>query len=1185
MKNLPPLKQILQSACAWIFWLLPLAGFPLAFARLTGRKIPLFGMVQLVSFPELALISLAIIALNFNRLKIFLQQSEVLRLSAWASTCVVVAGIIQQFLYGGSAEHLWHAFFYASTPLAAAAIAPELRRILPKAAPLCAGLLLLSGITSESFTGLAGNWNWNQILFFAMLPGFFIRFKLVDGIKYSLMAMFFFLAAGSLFYPEQLSLTLCIILPLTMVGMWICNRFSRQNRGRSAVILFALLLTAVCGAAMWKNVANIYDSRVQLFASTAKLLNRHWFLGVGPGRFFDFIQKYITPEYFLAPFSALHHPHPHNELLHLWSSFGVSGIFFIAVLFYGVLKSFPRRHANLRCLLPVWIFLLIFFCGQTDLTAAILAGSFWMLVSAGITIAPYKKMPFSPGKSGAVIAVLLVAAAAIMASMNLQCSLLLRRGRLAALAGDGAAAVKYYLDSIEIKPTKEALYGCAEIALHTRQDHRTALAFLEKMHTELRVDNYLHTNRIKAVAQVNTGNLPEALKSIRRELQAYPLSVINHRLHCDLLKLLRRPEMEIEEAFKEYANSCRLRRISPVRGAQITMTEDDSPLPENAAEHQQLTYPGLFPGIVHELISAVTLFFAVLGIGGFLCRRVRCNIMVETAVGIAGCAVAGALIAPSYIPLILVVPALCGIYCNFDRFRCHWKLILCFILLTLFMLANALLPPNSWDEQVYHISLLKTYAANGFWHKITDNPYSAYPSLVHAFLLCNFDWGGATLPRLISLLFYVLSGICLFKFLSRRIGKFGAGSVVFALLVSPLSLLLVRNFYAEPFILLFTIAGISVLSGANPPGKRECFIAGCVAGAAVSVKLTGGGSALAIFVFLLFRQRNWRHLLSFCGGFLIPAVLFFSRIWYFYGNPFYPFGSKWFGAPETAVLVEEFHRTLGGHYGLDALSGTIYGWLFNALKPELYDGVSGGFQLPLFFVTALAGAYLAGRRDKEQRAVWFGAAASLLAAYLFWGMTARQTRFMYPVFFGSALVAILCAERLSPFYKKILAALALIASVISLMNSNGLLMHYYFSARMLSGARKMPAGFAAIRENGYTRLLHRVNALPPDAKIAMLTERRTLYMPRPVTILMPHFQEKLTPVPDSAGELFRELAAFDYIIIRIPTSDVDRAPEYDDELNKLYMHIHQLLREGKLEVLPDSEMTILRVVTSAAGNA
>ena len=131
----------------------------------------------------------------------------------------------------------------------------------------------------------------------------------------------------------------------------------------------------------------------------------------------------------------------------------------------------------------------------------------------------------------------------------------------------------------------------------------------------------------------------------------------------------------------------------------------------------------------------------------------------------------------------------------------------------------------------------------------------------------------------------------------------------------------------------------------------------------------------------------------------------------------------------------------------------------------------------------------------------------------------------------------------------------------------------------------MPAGFAAIRENGYTRLLNLVNTLPEDARIAMLTERRSLYMPRPVTILMPHFQEKLTPVPEHAGELWETISKFDYIIVRIPTSDVDRAPEEDGELNKLYLHIHQLLRQGRMQLVSDSEMTILRVVTSAAGKA
>ena len=1181
--TLLPSKKIFTQLSAWIFWLLPLAGFPLAFARLTGKKIPLFGMVQFVSFPVLALISLAIIALNFNRLKTFLQQSAILRLTAIAGGCVAVAGIIQQFLYGGSSDHLWHAFFYASTPLAAAAIAPELRKIMPDAAALTAGLLLLSGIFSENFTGLIGNWNWNQILLFAMLPGFFVRFKSSGSIKYTLLTIFFLLMLGSLLYPEQLSVSLVIILPLTAVGMAAWNRFPERLRPALAVILFSLLLTAVCGTAMWKNTANISDSRIQLFASTAELLKNHWFIGVGPGRFFDFIQKYITPEYFLAPFSAPHHPHPHNELLHLWSAFGFAGIFFIAVLFCGVLKSFPRRHVTLRNLLPVWIFLLIFFCGQTDLTAAIISGAFWMLAAAGITLAPRKKVPAAPERTGYIAAILLLMTAAAMAIINLRTTLPLRQGRLAALKGDAATAIGYYQRSIAVKPTTEALYGCAEIALHSKQDYRSALYFLDKLNRELGIYNYLHSNRIKAVSLVNIGSLPEALGFIRQELQAYPLSVINHKLHWDLLKLLRRPQPEIEEAFKNYVRSCQLRRISPARGAQFPMNEDDSPLPSSG--HQQLSYPRLLPGIIQELAAAITLFFAVLGTGAFLCRSIRSNIMLETAIGIAGCAAAGALLKPAYIPFLLLIPALYGIYYNFDRFCRNWKLILCFILLTLFMLSNALLPPNSWDEQVYQTALLKNYVVNGFWHKIADNPYSAYPSLVHAFLLCGFDWGGATLPRLTSLLLYVLTGISLFRFLSLRTGKFVAASVVFALMLSPLSLLLVRNFYVEPFILLFAIAGTAILTGENPPDKKECFFAGCAAGAAVAVKLTGAGVSLAILVLLLFRQRNWRHLLCFAFGGLIPVILFFSRIWYFYGNPFYPYASEWFGAPETACLVEQFHRTLGGHYGLDAVKGTLFGWLFNSLKPELYDGVSGGFQFPVFFVAAFAGAYLAGKQNKEMRCIWFGAAAALLTAYLFWGVTARQSRFIYPVFFGAAFLAILSAGSLSPLYKKTIAVLALVASVISLMNSNGLLMHYYFSLRMLSGARKMPAGFAAIRENGYTRLLNLVNTLPKNARIAMLTERRSLYMPRAVTILMPHFQEKLTPVPDDAQEVFRELAKFDYLIIRIPSSDVDRAPEYDDELNKLYVHIHQLLREGKLETLPDPEITILRVATSAAGNA
>lgn len=92
-------------------------------------------------------------------------------------------------------------------------------------------------------------------------------------------------------------------------------------------------------------------------------------------------------------------------------------------------------------------------------------------------------------------------------------------------------------------------------------------------------------------------------------------------------------------------------------------------------------------------------------------------------------------------------------------------------------------------------------------------------------------------------------------------------------------------------------------------------------------------------------------------------------------------------------------------------------------------------------------------------------------------------------------------------------------------------------------------------------------------------------MPRKTTLLMPHFQEKFSPVPDDENKLLAEYKKFDYIITRLPVSDVDRAPEYDAELTKLYTLTGKLVNQGKLFPLPGSQMMILRTGPSAAGNA
>ena len=125
---------------------------------------------------------------------------------------------------------------------------------------------------------------------------------------------------------------------------------------------------------------------------------------------------------------------------------------------------------------------------------------------------------------------------------------------------------------------KEALYGKAEIYLHAQNNYAASLEELEKLHTILGFDNYLHTNRMKAVALVNIGQKDTALPFIEKDVDFYPVSALNARLHWILLKMLRRPANEITAAQNRFLKICRLRSITPEQAVKFTMSEDDSPV-------------------------------------------------------------------------------------------------------------------------------------------------------------------------------------------------------------------------------------------------------------------------------------------------------------------------------------------------------------------------------------------------------------------------------------------------------------------------------------------------------------------------------------------------------------------------------------------------------------------------------
>lgn len=1182
MKNFDPGKFIKQLP-ELLFLLLPLGALPLAWLRLSGKAVPYFGTVNFFSFTEAGLIALAVLVLNFSALKEHIRQNIAVRFTAVAGAALLLVTAIQQFYYGGTTEHFGNALFYAATPLAAAVTAHRLRKVLPLAAAVTAVSMLFSGIVSEKFTGLTGNWNWTQVMIFALLPGIFYLFRIKNRINCSIAVFAGLLAAGSFFYPAELSRAVVIALS----GCWIFFALWRKMPGKfkfpAAAVLFisGVLLFLLIGV-----FCDFQDSRIQLYRGTVRMLAVHGISGVGVERFFDFIPEYLSKNYFLAPFSAPHHPHPHNEILFFWSSFGIAGLFFAGVLFCSVAVNIPTRIRQSAKLLPVWIFIFIFVCGQFDRSAAILPGAFWMLVSAGTVISrPGIGRKPSPAIWQRAVAGTLLTVAALSALLNFRAGSMSRLGLLELHRGNPDKAMEYFTSSLSVKADKNIFYRCAEIELHHRGNHVAALQHLESIN-ELGFLNYLHSNRMQAVCLAALKRFNEALSAIKRDCRNYPCSVINARLHLNLLRYLHRPQAEQSNALNALAECCKLRRIPLQNAAEITMIDDDKPLfiHGSTSGDSAINYQKFFPGIMTEVIAAVTLFFAALGAGALCCLRRRQNVITELACGIIICAFAGAVIPALHAPVLLVMLAPAGVVCNLEKMHRHWKTVTCFVLLMILMLSSSLLPPGSQDEQVYQIPLLKHYAQYGFFNLRADNPYSAYPSLPHSFLLTAFLWGGLTLPRLMTLLLFCVTGMYISAKLVRS-GKFSGGVMAAAILISPLTLIMAINFYVEPFILVFSIAGVIPLLK-EKLSISDCLLAGAAAGAAAAVKLTGCGAALGIFILLLFRVRRKWEVAGFILTAAAVAALFYLRTWIFFENPFYPYGSALFNSSAAAQQVEKFHRLLGGHYGIDAVKGTLFGWLFTALKPNLYDGISCGFQFPLFFLAAIIGGYCAAKADPGRKKLWYGCVAAMLGTYIFWGLTARQSRFIYPVFFAAGVLAFASfSVAFAPLWKRLLTAAAAAAALISVMSIPGYLMHYYISFKVLGKARTYPSGFAVAKEPEYCQMLQYINQLPKTAKIASLNERRTLYMPRDVEIIMPFFQERLTPVPDTPEKLFQELKEFDYLIARIPLMDVDRAPEYDGETGKLYNLIFELCRQGKLSVVPETQNTILRVETSAAGRA
>lgn len=572
-----------------------------------------------------------------------------------------------------------------------------------------------------------------------------------------------------------------------------------------------------------------------------------------------------------------------------------------------------------------------------------------------------------------------------------------------------------------------------------------------------------------------------------------------------------------------------------------------------------------------SVLALLLLFAAARGVGCWLLPRRRGE-FVRIALGMAVLAWLypwwwrGV---PGWFGALLAFPAVRGVWdIPWRSLKSDCRLCAALCLIGAATLGSAFLPPYLWDEQIYQTVLFARFPETV---GRIDNPYSAYPLLPHFFMMWVRSWGGIAVPRLAVWALSLLLAGKLYLEASRRSKCPAFGAVAAAtVMLSPLALVLHNGFYAESFIALFALAGFLVLENHDEvPGDHDDveiqLLAGVFAGACVAVKLTGVGAALMLTVLASKRRRlHWFFLAA-----AVTALPFFIRPWLTFGNPFYPFGSAWWGG-ESSRLVEQVFRALGD-YGLRNIAGVAGGWLLVCfVDDKLYDGVVCGFGV-LALMILLVVTFLKCR-DKSAL-ISFGA---LAVGYFFWTATSQQSRFLYPLIFPAVLFL---ADGFQVFSERRLRLLALALPVLGMALSWSWiypqLRHHVTAWRVLPIARREPGRFLSVttKDPAYFNSLLLLGAVAPkDARVLLLGERRGLYVPRRSEYGSPLFQEaRLTPAPRTADELWQGIKDFDYVLLGSGQSRIDHLNDYDRVEQLIGKQILELQRRGRVVlVLPPS---------------
>jgi len=231
-----------------------------------------------------------------------------------------------------------------------------------------------------------------------------------------------------------------------------------------------------------------------------------------------------------------------------------------------------------------------------------------------------------------------------------------------------------------------------------------------------------------------------------------------------------------------------------------------------------------------------------------------------------------------------------------------WGLILLLLALIIATIILGSTPPVDRDALTHHLFVPKLWLKHGGIYEIPEIPFSYYPMNLDLLYTIPLYFGNDIIPKYIHYFFALLTGLLLYQYLHKRLGKaYGLFGALFFLSV-PIIVKLSITVYVDLGVVFFTTASLLLLLhwAEQHFAWRWLVLAGLCGGLAAGAKYNGIVSIIVLTLLtpLLYQQSATKQTRSnakalLCGIVFTAAALASFSPWLirnatWTGNPIYP---------------------------------------------------------------------------------------------------------------------------------------------------------------------------------------------------------------------------------------------------------------------------------------------------------